>query len=75
MIRFYLKERMLDMEFRNKKRMTLDEVARNTGVSKNTLNRIANSRGDYNTTTDTLDRLCKYFDCSLKDLADYVEDE
>ena len=62
------------MEFQEKRRITLDEVSRESGVSRNTLTRIANTWG-YSTTTDVLDRLCKYFDCSLGDLAVYVEDE
>ena len=74
MFRFYLKERILDKEFREKRKITLDEIARETGISKNTLSRISNSIG-YNTTTDNLGRLCKYFDCSLEDIAQYVGDD
>lgn len=73
MIRFFLKERMADMGFREKRRITLDDVVQGTGISKNTLSRISSTRG-YNTTTDNLDQLCKYFNCSLSDLAVYVED-
>lgn len=74
MFRFYLKERILDKEFKEKRKITLDEIARETGISKNTLSRISNSIG-YNTTTDNLGRLCKYFDCSLEEIAQYVGDD
>ena len=74
MIRFYLRERMADKGFQEKRRITLDEVSRETGISRNTLSRISSTLG-YNTTTDILDRLCKYFSCTLADLAVYVDDE
>ena len=35
---------------------------------------MVNQRG-YNTVTDNLDRLCRYFKCSLAQLAEYVQDE
>ncbi|MET0012436.1 MAG: helix-turn-helix transcriptional regulator [Sedimenticola sp.] len=71
-IRFLLKERIADREFREKRKITLDEVAKETGISRNTLSRIANSYG-YNTTTDNLARLCKYFGCSIDQLLEYVD--
>ena len=74
MIRFFLKERMTDKGFRENCRITLDDVARDTGISKNTLSRISSTRG-YSTTTVILDRVCKYFGCPLSDLAVYVEEE
>jgi DNA-binding Xre family transcriptional regulator len=29
----------------------------------------------YNTVTDNLDRLCKYFNCRLDEIAEFVTDE
>lgn len=29
----------------------------------------------YNSTTDDLDKLCKFFDCSLSEIAEYVSDD
>ena len=74
MIRFYIKEQMADKSFRENRKITLDEVSRGTGIHRNTLSRIVNNRG-CNTTTDNLDKLCKYFECSLSDIAVYLEDE
>ena len=74
MIRFYLKEQLSEKGFREKRRVTLEEASRATGIGRNTLSRIASNRG-CNTTTDNLDKLCKYFECSLSDLAVYVEDQ
>ena len=74
MIRFFLRERMADKGFQENRRITLDDVVLDTGISKNTLSRISSTKG-YNTTTENLDRLCKYFGCPLSDLAAYIEDE
>ena len=65
---------MADKSFEEGKRITLDDVVLATGISKNTLSRISSTKG-HSTTTDNLDRLCKYFGCSLSDLAVYVEEE
>ena len=72
MIRFRLKELMADKAFRENRRVTFEEVASTTGINRTTLSKMANQRG-YNTTTDNLDVLCKYFDRPLCDLAIYCE--
>jgi DNA-binding Xre family transcriptional regulator len=38
-----------------------------------TLSKMVNTLG-YGTLTDHLDRLCRYFECSLSELAEYVPD-
>ena len=60
MIRFRLKELLADKEFKESRRVTLDEVAKSTGVHRTTLSKIANQKG-YNTSTDVLDKLCAFF--------------
>lgn len=74
LIRYRLKERIADLEFHEDRRITLDEIAEKTGVSRPTLSRIANVRG-YSTTTDILDRLCTFFRCRLEQLAEYLPPE
>jgi len=74
MIRFRLKEMILDAEFKTGKRITLGTIAQITGVKQPTLSKIAGTRG-YNTTTDNVDKLCRYFDCKVSDLMEYVADE
>ncbi|RLW62239.1 MAG: transcriptional regulator [gamma proteobacterium symbiont of Stewartia floridana] len=71
MIRYRLKELIADMEFRENRRVTMDEITAKTGISRPTLSRIANVRS-YSTTTDILDRLCEFFGCRLDQLAEYV---
>lgn len=71
MIRYRLRELMADKAFREDRRITFEEVSVATGVNRTTLSKMANQRG-YNTTTDNLDQLCRYFGCALGDLAEYV---
>ncbi|MBD3799596.1 MAG: helix-turn-helix domain-containing protein [Epsilonproteobacteria bacterium] len=74
MIRFRLKELLADKAFREKRRITLSEVSEVTGIHRTTLSKIAN-QVDYNTTTENLEKLCEYFDCSVCDVAEYVRHE
>jgi putative transcriptional regulator len=74
MIRFRLKELIMDVEFKTGRRMTLGQVAAETGIKQPTLSRIAGTRG-YNTTTDNIDKLCKFFGCKVSDLMEYIPDE
>jgi len=73
MIRFRLKELMADKGFKENRRVTLDEVAKATGVHRTTLSKIANQRG-YNTTTEILDKLCEFFEVEVGEVAQYVEE-
>lgn len=73
MIRIKLKQLLDDKVFRDGRRITLNEVSEVTGIARATLNRIANIPG-YNTNTDNLDALCKYFDCTPCELLDFVLD-
>lgn len=74
MIRFKLKEMLAEKAFREGKRINLDELSDATGVNKSTLSRISSVRG-YNTTTDNIDKLCRFFGCSVDKLIEYVPDE
>lgn len=73
MIRFRLKELIADMEFRENRRVTLEEISGVTGIHRTTLSKIANQKG-YNTTTDILDKLCTYFSVPLEAIAQVVQD-
>jgi DNA-binding Xre family transcriptional regulator len=74
MIRFRLKEIFAEREFRVGKRVTFEEVANATGIHRTTLSKIASQRG-YNTNTDNIDKLCRYFGCNVGDIMEYVPDE
>lgn len=73
MIRFRLKELIAEKEFKENRVVTLAEVAEATGVHRVTLSKIGNNRG-YHTSTEILDKLCAYFDCSVGDVAEYLKD-
>ncbi|RMH39211.1 MAG: helix-turn-helix domain-containing protein [Gammaproteobacteria bacterium] len=74
MIRVLLKKMLDEKSFREKRRITLNEVSEKTGISRATLTRIANVPG-YNTNTDTIDALCKYFECSPGELLEYHSED
>lgn len=75
MIRFHLKTLIAEREFRQGKRIRMEDIAQDTGIHRTTLSKIANVRG-YNTTTDVVDKLCRYFDgCTVETLIEYVPDE
>ena len=74
MIRYRIQELLADKHFREGRRVTLTELADATSISRVTLSKMVNQRG-YGTLTDHLDRLCRYFNCSLGELAEYVPDE
>lgn len=74
MIRFKLKQQIADLEFREKRRVTIQEVAEATGINRMTLSKMINQHGAV-IRTDVLDKLCKFFNCNIEDLAEYIEDE
>jgi putative transcriptional regulator len=74
MIRYRIQELLAEKHFRDGRRVTLTELADATSISRVTLSKMVNQRG-YGTLTDHLDRLCRYFNCSLSELAEYVPDE
>lgn len=74
MIRFKLKEALAEKAFRDGKRTNLEELTESTGINKSTLSRISSVRG-YNTTTDNIDKLCRFFGCSVEKLMEYVPNE
>ena len=71
MLRFKLKERIAELEFRERRRVTLQEIAEHTGLNRMTLSELANQHGAV-VRTDVLDRLCEFFDCKVEDLVEYV---
>lgn len=71
MIRFRLKELIAEKEFRERRVITMTEIAAQTGINRMTLSKIANHPG-YSTVTDNLDKLCDYFACRLDQLAEHL---
>lgn len=69
MIRFKLREVMENCG----RRVTVQEVADATGIHRATLSRILNENG-YNAETDTIEALCRYFNCRVEDVMEFVPD-
>ena len=73
MIRILFKKMLDEKSFREKRKITLDEVATETGIGRATITRIANKPG-YSTNTDTLNILCNYLGCGTDELLQFIED-
>lgn len=71
MIRFKLGEMIEKKQFAEGRRVTINEIATATGLNRMTLSKILNSKG-YGTGTETIDKLCQYFNCRVEDLMEYM---
>ncbi len=74
MIRFYLQKMISEKQYREDRRITMAEITEATGINRVTLSKMINQKG-YSTVTDNLDKLCKFFDCKLEDIAEYVSED
>lgn len=74
MIRFRLTELIADKAFKERRVVSLTEVADATGIHRATLSKMANQPGA-NIGTDIIDKLCKYFACQPGELLTYVEED
>lgn len=72
-MRFKLAELIEKMQFRESRRITIQEVAEATGVNRMTLSKILNHKG-YSTGTEVLDKLCAYFECQVEDVVEHLPD-
>lgn len=54
-------------------RTTAEDIYQKTGIGKSTLSTIRNNK-NINISIHTLDKLCKYFDCKISDLIEYIPD-
>lgn len=70
MLRFKLKERIADLEFRERRRVPLIEIAKATGIGRITLSRMLNHSSHVR--SDTLERLCAYFGCRIDEIVEFV---
>ncbi|MDP2162007.1 MAG: helix-turn-helix transcriptional regulator [Flavobacterium sp.] len=63
-----------EKQFRENRRITMAEITEATGINRVTLSKMINQKG-YSTVTDSLDKLCKFFDCKLDEIAEYCPDD
>jgi len=74
MLRFKIKEILSKKEFEKGRRITIAEVAEGAGIHRVTLSRMINKKG-LSTSTEHLDKLCRYFNCKIEDIVEYISDE
>lgn len=75
MIKFHLARLILDYEEKHQRRLTLIELADSTGIARPTLSKMQSPKGGHNTTTNNVDALCRFFDCRVEDVMEYLPDE
>lgn len=73
MIRFKLAEQIERKQFRESRRITMQELTDATGINRSTLSKMLNQKG-YSTNTEFLDRLCGFFDCKIEELVERLPD-
>lgn len=73
MIRFRLAELIADKAFKERRSISMTEVAEGSGVHRATLSKMVNQPGT-NVGTEIIERLCVYFQCQPGDLMTHVED-
>ncbi|MDO9220918.1 MAG: helix-turn-helix transcriptional regulator [Thiobacillus sp.] len=61
-------------QFAEGRRVTINEIATATGLNRMTLSKILNQKG-YGTGTETVDRLCLYFECKVEDLMEHLPED
>lgn len=74
MLRILFKQLLDDKAFRERRRITLSDVCSEAGLSRTTVARISSVPG-YVTTTDTVEALCRYFECTPGELLVLVDDK
>ena len=67
-------ELIADKAFKERRSISMTEVAEGSGVHRATLSKMANQPGP-NVGTEIVDKLCRYFTCQAGDLLMYVDDE
>lgn len=74
MIRFRLTELIADKAFKERRVVPLSEVAKETGVHRATLSKMANQPGA-NIGTDIIDKLCRYFGCQPGEMLMFIDED
>ena len=74
MIRYNLKIFINEKEFEENKKITYEEISKATGISRQTLSKIASKRG-YKTNSENIEKLCQYFECTPDQLMTIIPDK
>lgn len=71
MIYIAIKEMMKAKAAARGRKVTINELANATGISRMTLTRMMNDKS-YNKVAEQLDKLCHFFECDIHELVKYV---
>lgn len=74
MIKSKLKLLIVQRELDNNQKITYESLANEVGLSKTTLNRLAENKTE-RIDFLTLDKLCRYFECDVGNLLNYHADQ
>ena len=74
MLRYNLRVLLAKREVQTGKKITMGQLAEETGLNRMTLSGLLNNT-EKNTKTKTLEILCSYFDCQIGDLVEYIREE
>lgn len=75
MVKMKLLEAVALKEMRDNRRISLAEVARDTGLSRQTISRLVNQPDLERIDVNTVSVLCDYFGCGFYDLIEVIEIE
>jgi putative transcriptional regulator len=74
MIKYNLKRLISDKEFNEGRKINYAEISSKTGISRQTLSKIASQKG-YVTNTENIEKICLYFGCTTDNLMTIVPDD
>ncbi len=57
-----------------KRKLNITDLARETGVNRGTITRLYHETAS-RIELEVVDTLCKYFECGIEDLFEFIEDE
>jgi len=73
-VRYNLKALIAEKSFKENKKITREDISKETGISKTTLSMIASKKG-YVTNTSNIEKLCNYFEVNPDKLISIIPDQ
>tara|TARA_Y100000588_G_scaffold3471_1_gene4646 strand:+ start:91 stop:327 length:237 start_codon:yes stop_codon:yes gene_type:complete len=74
LIRYNLKELIEKKSLVDSRRISAAEIANEIGIQRSAMAKMIRDEG-YNTTTKTLEALCRYFECDIGELIWFDQDQ
>jgi putative transcriptional regulator len=67
-------ELLAEKQFSGGQRVTISELSEATGINRGTLSKMVNQKG-YSTVTGNIDQLCKFFNCKVGDIMEFIPED